>query len=119
MKTAAKAFLILVSLAVLHEALRLVYTHAANAYEVSQPHCRCGDPPLRLVWGIRFADFFFEWPTGNYYFSDFLWGSVATALYFWIGKRRRARRLTREISRRDQVGVWPPAPEMPESLSRN
>ncbi len=111
MKTAVKALLILVIFSLLHEAIRLVYTHALNVYEMSLPHCGCGDPVPWIVLLVRVTDFFFEWPTGNYYLSDMIWGTAATALYLWIGKWRKTKRRTREMSAGVQAGVWPPAPK--------
>lgn len=111
MKTVAKALLILVSFMLIHGVLRLVYQHTINVYEMSLPHCRCGDPQPWLILLVRVTNFFFIWPIGNTLLSDFIWGSAATALYFWIVKQRKVKQRMRVVKVELQVGAWPPAPK--------
>lgn len=113
MKTAIKVLFLLTGFVAAHAGLRVVVEKALVAYDTSSGHCGCMGTPLWLLWSWRVSDLVFYWP-GVDLLSDFLWGSVAVAIYLWAAKCRKAKRASalrakaNAVAAGSQAGVWPP-----------
>ncbi len=112
MKTAIKVLFLLSGSVAAHSALRIFVSKAMGAYEAI--YCGCRRPSAWELELIRGFDFFTHWPLPV--LSDFLWGSVAVALYLWAAKRRKAKRASALRANAgsavagSEAGIWPPAP---------